>query len=117
MGVSDCITAIMSDAQQYNTHNMHIKTQPHKHICIPIYKHTINKRQPIANSCTVCQWVQDVNSLLYRELAPHPVPKSHFNMWTMDFVTGLPLDGGFNRLIVCVEKLTKLTGLSPYSVG
>ena len=24
---------------------MHIKTQPHKDICIPIYKHTINKRE------------------------------------------------------------------------
>ena len=49
MGAADCITAVMSYAQQYNTHNMHIKTQPHKHICIPIYKHTINKREPKAN--------------------------------------------------------------------
>ena len=50
MGAADCITAVMSYAQQYNTHNMHIKTQPHKHICIPIYKHKINKREPKANS-------------------------------------------------------------------
>ena len=49
MGAADCITAIMSDAQQYNMHNMHIKTQPHKHIYIPIYKHTIKTREPKAN--------------------------------------------------------------------
>ena len=49
MGAADCITAVISYAHQYNTHNMHIKTQPHKHICIPIYKHTINKRKPKYN--------------------------------------------------------------------
>ena len=49
MGAANSITAIISDAQQYNMHNMHIKTQPDKHICIPIYKHTINKREPKAN--------------------------------------------------------------------
>ena len=38
-------------------------------------------------------------------------------MWTMDFVFGLPLDDGLNGLMVCVEKLTKLTGLIPCSVG
>ena len=50
MGSADCITAVISDTQQYNMHNMHIKTQLHKHICIPIYKHTINKREPKANT-------------------------------------------------------------------
>ena len=29
----------------------------------------------------------------------------------MDFVTGLPLDGDLNGLVVCIEKLTKLTRL------
>ena len=45
------------------------------------------------------------------------VPYTCFDLWTMDFVTGLPLDGGFNRLMVCVEKLTKLTCLIPCFVG
>ena len=52
MGAADYITAVMSNAQQYNTHNMHLKTQPHKHICIPIYKHTINKKELKANKKT-----------------------------------------------------------------
>ena len=67
--------------------------------------------------CAVCQWVKDVNALPQGELAPLPVPESHFDMWTMDFVTGLPLDGGLNGLMVCVEKLTKLTCLIPCFVG
>ena len=48
MGFFDCIIAVMSNAQQYNMHDMHIKTQLHKHIYIPIYKHTINRRVPKA---------------------------------------------------------------------
>ena len=35
----------------------------------------------------------------------------------MDFVTGLPLDGGLNGLMICIEKLTKLTHLIPGFVG
>ena len=29
----------------------------------------------------------------------------------MDFVTGLPLDDGLNGVMVCIEKLAKLTHL------
>ena len=32
-------------------------------------------------------------------------------------MTGLPLDGVLNGLMVCVEKLTKLTHLIPCFVG
>ena len=35
-------------------------------------------------------------------------------MWTMDFMTGLSLDVSINGLMVCFEKLTKLTCLIPY---
>ena len=59
----------------------------------------------------LCQRVKDVNALMQRGLAPLAVPKSHFDMWTMDFMTVLPLDGGLNGLMVCVEKLTQLTNL------
>ena len=55
--------------------------------------------------------------MLQGELAPLPVPVSHYDMWTMNFVTGLPLDSRFNRLMVCFEKLTKLTRLIPCFVG
>ena len=52
-----------------------------------------------------------MNALLQEELVPLPVSESHFDMGTMDSVTGLPLDDGLNALMVCVEKLTKLTHL------
>ena len=63
--------------------------------------------------CAVYQWVKDINALPQGELAPLPVPESHFDMWTMDFVTGFPLDGGLNGLMVCIDKLTQLTRLIP----
>ena len=63
--------------------------------------------------CAMCQQVKDLNALPQEELAPLLVPEPHFDMWTMDFVTGLPLDGGLNGLMVCVEKLTKLNCLIP----
>ena len=56
IGAVDCITAVMSDVQQYNMHMMHIKT-PHKHIFISIYKHTIKKREPKANG-TGMDWTE-----------------------------------------------------------
>ena len=54
MGASDCITVVMSYAQQYNMHHMQMQTQPQKHICIPKYKHIINKIEPKANILTPC---------------------------------------------------------------
>ena len=65
----------------------------------------------------MCQQVKEIHTLPLRELAHLLVPESRFNMWTMDFITGLPYNGGLNRLMVCVEKLTKLIHLIPCFVG
>lgn len=35
----------------------------------------------------------------------------------MDFITGLPLSGGFNAIYTCVERLTKLVRITPCFVG
>ena len=36
----------------------------------------------------------------------------------MDFITGLPLCGGkYNAIYTCVDRLTKLTRLTPCSLG
>ena len=67
--------------------------------------------------CAVCQQVKDFNALPQGEFASLPVPESRFDMWTMDFVTGLPLDSSLNGLMRCVEELTKLTRLIPCFVG
>ena len=62
IGAADCIIAVISDMQKYNMHNMHIKIQPHKHICIPIYKHTINKKEPKANNLGESMHLQHSNA-------------------------------------------------------
>ena len=35
----------------------------------------------------------------------------------MDFITGLPLSGGFNAIYTAVDRLTKLVRLTPCSMG
>ena len=35
----------------------------------------------------------------------------------MDFITGLPLSGGFNAIFTCVERLTKLVRITPCYMG
>ncbi len=35
----------------------------------------------------------------------------------MDFITGLPLSGGFNAIYTAVDRLTKLVRLTPCTTG
>ena len=58
-----------------------------------------------------------MNALPAGELAPVPIPERRFDIWTLDFITGLPSDGGFNAVMVCVDKLTKLVKIVPCSTG
>ena len=37
--------------------------------------------------------------------------------WTMDFMTSLLEDTGYNSVLICVDKLVKLTKLLPCYVG
>ena len=67
MGATDCITAVMSNVQQYNMHNKHIEKQPHKDICRHIYKHTINKRGAKANTKGT---VSDLLSVTHEHCGP-----------------------------------------------
>ena len=65
----------------------------------------------------MCQRVKDIDVLPLGELAPNFVFESRFDMWTIDFVAGLPLDGGLNGLMVCIAKLTKLICFIPCFAG
>ena len=60
---------------------------------------------------------QGCKSLAVGRVSSSSYSESHFDMWTTDFVTGLPLNGGLNGLMICIEKLTKLTRLIPGFVG
>ena len=37
--------------------------------------------------------------------------------WTVDFITGLPLDTGYNAIYTYIDKFTKLVKIIPYVVG
>ena len=50
-------------------------------------------------------------------LAPLPVPEERFTDWSMDFITNLPVSGGFNAIFTCVERLTKLVRVTPCHAG
>lgn len=44
----------------------------------------------------------------------HPIPpKDAFGVWTIDFITDLTLDDGYDTLCVMEEKVTKLVKLTP----
>ena len=45
------------------------------------------------------------------------IPHEYAEVWSMDFITDLPLCGGLNRIYSSIEKLTKFVKLIPVSLG
>ena len=45
------------------------------------------------------------------------IPAGRFDVWSMDFITDLPLSWGFNAIYTCVNKFTKTVKLQPCIVG
>ena len=50
-------------------------------------------------------------------MQPLPIPTEKFDTVTVDFITGLPECNGKNALMVCCDKLGKLSRLVPTWVG
>ena len=50
-------------------------------------------------------------------LHPVKIPCECFEEWSMDFITVLPLCGGFNGIYTFFDKLTKLVKLLPILIG
>lgn len=67
--------------------------------------------------CLPCLRSKDRTSLPHGSLAPLPIPSERFSFWTVDFITSLPEDSGFNAIFTCVDKLTKLVRLTPCRMG
>ena len=57
---------------------------------------------------------KNTNAQSIGELAPLAVPDGQFDFWTLDFIIGLPINGLFNAVMVCIDKLFKLVRLVPY---
>ena len=67
--------------------------------------------------CLPCLQLKDQTSLPPGSLAPIPLPLDHFSFWTMDFITSLPKDQGYNAIFTCIDKLTKFVCLTPCCMG
>ena len=68
-------------------------------------------------SCKVCAKNKDRTHALSGLLQPLEVPESRFHMWTVDFVTDLPLSQRYNAFITAVEKLIKYVVVMPCVLG
>ena len=69
------------------------------------------------SGCEVCKRVKDVNQSPQGLLQPLPIQTKNFDTVTMDFITSLPKCNGKNALMVCCDKLGKLSRLVPTWVG
>jgi hypothetical protein len=63
-------------------------------------------------SCDVCQKSKPRRHAPVGLLHPIPIPNQPFEVVTMDFIPELPESGGFDNILVIVDKLTKYAVLS-----
>ena len=59
--------------------------------------------------CSTCQRIKDSTQYTPGLLQPLPIPSHHFECWSLDLITNLPLSHGCNAVLICVDHLTKLT--------
>ena len=67
--------------------------------------------------CLPCLRSKDRTSRPPGKMVPIPIPNERFTFWTMDFITSLPTDRGYNAVFTCVDKLMKLVRLIPCFMG
>ena len=67
--------------------------------------------------CPICQHNKDSTQAPAGLLQPVKVPHARFEVWSMDFITDLPMSNGFNAVFTSVDALTKYTQLTPCFVG
>ena len=46
-----------------------------------------------------------------------PIPEQCFDVWSMDFISGLPSSQGYNTIYTCIDKFTKFVHLIPCFKG
>lgn len=68
-------------------------------------------------TCDICQKVKPRKHGPYAHLHSLPIPSRPGEVWTMDFIPGLPrTKEGFDNILVVVDKLTKFVILIPTTV-
>jgi predicted aspartyl protease len=64
-------------------------------------------------NCQICRRSKPTRHTPYGTLKPLEIPDQPWQHLTMDFVTGLPEDSGFNAILMVVDRLTKMRHLIP----
>ncbi|XP_011270209.1 hypothetical protein CAOG_08609 [Capsaspora owczarzaki ATCC 30864] len=65
------------------------------------------------HTCPVCQMVKHARHAPYGLLTPIEAADKPFGDWSIDFVTGLPDSQGFNAVMVCIDRLTRVAHFIP----
>lgn len=66
-------------------------------------------------SCQICQQAKSERVKYPGLLEPLPIPKSAWQIISMDFIEGLPRSGGKNSILVVVDKFSKFSHFVPLS--
>lgn len=67
----------------------------------------------LVQSCGVCQQAKPDRARYPGLLQPLPVPKSAFQVISMDFIEGLPRSGRYNSILVVVDKFSRFAHFIP----
>ena len=46
-----------------------------------------------------------------------PIPKQHFDVWSMDFISELPISKVYNTIYTCIDNFTEFLRLIPCFKG
>jgi hypothetical protein len=65
------------------------------------------------DGCATCQRTKPLRQKPLGLLSPNEVPENFWQIISCDFVTDLPSSKGFNSVMVCVDRLSKMVRLIP----
>ena len=65
------------------------------------------------DGCAVCQRSKPLRQKPLGLLSPNEIPQNYWQIISCDFVTDLPSSKGFNSVMVCVDRLSKMVRLIP----
>ena len=65
------------------------------------------------DSCAICQQSKSRRRKPYGLLTPLPIPSRPWKDISMDFITKLPMSGGFDSVLVVVDRFSKMSHFIP----
>ena len=65
------------------------------------------------DGCPICQRTKPLQQKPLGLLCPNKIPDNNWQIISCDFVTDLPRSKGFNSVMVCVDRLSKMVQLIP----